>query len=363
MTRPLRVLMTSDAVGGVWQYATDLARVLAQDGVETALALLGPPPTSAQREAAADLTLIDTGLPLDWLAPDRDAVCRAGAAVAALGNDCGADVIHLNTPALAAVADFGAPVIAVSHSCLATWWEAVQGGSPDGDFAWRSELHGLALRAADLVVTPTAAFGTATQRVHKLPRAPATVHNGRARLPLPAAASHDFAFTAGRLWDRAKDPDTLDRVAGRLAIPFYAAGPVAGPHGESVDFRHARPLGSLSEAELAHHLAAKPVFVSTAVYEPFGLAVLEAAAAGCPLVLADIPSFRELWDGAALFVPPRDAGAFADAIADIAGDTFRREAMGAAARTRAERYTPRAAAAAMTGLYRVASAGAARAAA
>ena len=68
---------------------------------------------------------------------------------------------------------------------------------------------------------------------------------------------------------------------------------------------HLQPLGELDERTLAGCLSARPVFVSAARYEPFGLAVLEAAQAGCPLVLSDIPTFRELWDGAALFVDPR----------------------------------------------------------
>jgi glycosyltransferase involved in cell wall biosynthesis len=34
--------------------------------------------------------------------------------------------------------------------------------------------------------------------------------------------------------------------------------------------------------------------------------VLEAALSRCALVLADIPSLRELWDGAAIFVTPED---------------------------------------------------------
>lgn len=38
-----------------------------------------------------------------------------------------------------------------------------------------------------------------------------------------------------------------------------------------------------------------------------GLSVLEAAQAGCALVLGDIDSLRELWDGAATFVPERQA--------------------------------------------------------
>ena len=54
-------------------------------------------------------------------------------------------------------------------------------------------------------------------------------------------------------------------------------------------------------------MARAAIFVSSSVYEPFGLAVLEAAGSGAALVLSDIPTFRELWDEAALFAPPGDA--------------------------------------------------------
>ena len=41
---PRCVLMTADAVGGVWTYALDLARGLSAQGVQVSLALLGPEP-------------------------------------------------------------------------------------------------------------------------------------------------------------------------------------------------------------------------------------------------------------------------------------------------------------------------------
>jgi glycosyltransferase involved in cell wall biosynthesis len=77
--------------------------------------------------------------------------------------------------------------------------------------------------------------------------------------------------------------------------------------------------------------------------------VLEAAQAGCPLVLSDIPTFRELWDDAALFVPPGDAAGFAAAIERAAQDADR---LGARAEERAARYTPEAMASGMAALYR-----------
>lgn len=348
----MKLLINTDAVGGVWQYSTELARSLASLGVEAVLALLGPAPSDEQRRQASGLSLIETGLPLDWLAANPEEVAVAGGAISRLAAQERVHLIQLNSPALAAATRFDVPVVAVSHSCLATWWDAVLGGEPDADFDWRARLHGQGLHAADVVVAPSAAFGEMTRRAYGLPQLPLTVHNGRTALVLPRAAPHDYALTVGRLWDKGKNVATLDRAAAALAVPLYAAGSTQGPNGDSIAFEHARALGSISEAELGRWLAARPVFVSAALYEPFGLAVLEAAQAGCPLVLSDIPTFRELWDGAAAFVDPRDHAGFAAAIGRIVGDDTARVELGRAARERSRRYIPAAMAGAMFDIYR-----------
>nr|WP_295370714.1 glycosyltransferase family 4 protein [uncultured Sphingosinicella sp.] len=348
----MKLLLTTDAVGGVWQYSIELARSLKALSVEPILALLGPAPSDDQRRQASGLTLVETGLQLDWLAADRAEVTAAGQAISDLAAQYGVDLVQLNSPALAADTRFDMPVVAVSHSCITTWWTAVLRGEPDAGFGWRGRLHGLGLHAADIVVTPSAAFSEMTRQAYGLPRLPVTVHNGRAPLTLPEVARHDYALTVGRLWDKGKNLATLDRAAAALPIPLYAAGSTQGPNGDSIAFEHARALGNLSEDELGRWLAAHPVFVSAALYEPFGLAVLEAAQAGCPLVLSDIPTFRELWDGAATFVDPLDHAGFAAAIERIIGDDAARFELGRAARERAGRYTPEATARAMLDVYR-----------
>jgi glycosyltransferase involved in cell wall biosynthesis len=355
VTAPIKILMTADAVGGVWQYSLDLAKGLSGKGVETVLAVMGPSPAPAQLEAAAaieGLRLLDTGLPLDWLASDKTSIRSAGEAVARLAERYEADIVQLNAPALAAETRFPAPVVAVAHSCVATWWSAVKGTPIEADFRWRADLHGEGLRNADCAVAPSAAFAEATRAAYDLPAPPVTVHNGRAPLPLPDVAPHDFAFTAGRLWDSGKNLATLDHAAAGIPIPLYAAGPERGPNGDAIVLQHARALGTVSEEELARRLAARPIFVSAAYYEPFGLAVLEAAAAGCPLVLSDIPTFRELWGDAARFVPARDQRGFAEAVSEIAGDALLRARMGEAAKARAARYTVDAMASKMLQIYR-----------
>jgi glycosyltransferase involved in cell wall biosynthesis len=256
-------------------------------------------------------------------------------------------------PALAANMRLPVPVVAVTHSCIATWWIAMhEGEAPPPDFAWRIALTGAGLRNADRAVAPSAAFARATMKAHRLRRRPLVVHNGRRLLKLSTTAPGDFAFTAGRLWDQSKNMRLLDQVAARLPVPFHAAGPVRGPNGETVTLKHVRRLGTLGECAIAECLAARPIFVSAARYEPFGLAVLEAAAAGCPLVLSDIRTFRELWEGCAIFVDPDDEEAFREAITMIAAEPSLRTALGKAARTRAQRYTPAAMAAGMATIYR-----------
>lgn len=346
----MRLLMTTDAVGGVWQYSLELAAALE---AEVTLAVLGPAPDAAQRTAAkaAGVRLVETGLPLDWLSDGPAPVRAAGEAVARLARETGAEVVHLNSPALA-VARFAQPVVAVNHGCLGTWWDAARGGAVGRALAWLPELVGQGLRAADRVVAPTRAYAETTARRYGLPVTPAAVHNGRTPLPLPEAPAFEGALTVGRLWDEVKDSATLDAAAALLDAPFVAIGATRAPHGATVTPAHLQATGPLPAEAIARWLSRRPVFASAARFEPFGLAVLEAAQAGCPLVLSDISGFRELWDSAASFVAPGDAQGFADAIAALLADPARHAAQGEAARSRAARYTPAAMAAQMSGIYR-----------
>ena len=233
------------------------------------------------------------------------------------------------------------------------WWQAARSDPLPDEFGWHRDMTREGLTAADTVVAPSAGYAALIKQSYGLPALPLVVHNGRRPLTEPVATAEKMraALTVGRLWDEVKNARFLDQVAQRLDVPFLAAGPLRGPHGEEFSPRHLRALGRLESGELATLLALRPVFVSAATFEPFGLAVLEAAAAGCPLVLSDIATFRELWDGAALFVDPADAAGFASAIQSLIADEDLAAAMGKAAAARAGRYTPAATAQRMEQIY------------
>ena len=340
--RGRRILITTDAVGGVWTYTLDLAAGLTAAGAILRLLVLGPPLREDQRAELAlrRLDAVETGCPLEWLADDVGEVHAAAQVLAGLARDWRADLVHLHAAAFAAKSSFPCPVVVTHHSCVATWWAAVYGVSLPADFAWRTALTGEGLARADLVIAPTAAYAKAIAGIYHLLQPPRVVHNGRAARPQrEGETACERVFTAGRLWDAGKNVVALDRVAALLPWPVDAAGDVTGPNGAEVSFQHLRLVGRQSEVEMRQCLETRPIFVAPALFEPFGLTVLEAAQAGCALVLNDVPTFRELWGDAAVFVQADDIEAFAEMLRVLIDDEARRHTLGSAARARAERYS------------------------
>ena len=75
-------------------------------------------------------------------------------------------------------------------------------------------------------------------------------------------------------------------------------------------------LGDVSAQDVADLLGSADVFVFPSMWETFGLAAVEAAMVGLPIVAADLPVLREVLAEAKAvrFAPPRDVGAWIDAI-------------------------------------------------
>jgi glycosyltransferase involved in cell wall biosynthesis len=361
LSQPRRVLMTVDAVGGVWRYAMDLGSGLAAAGTEIVFVGLGPRPSLAQRDEADRIgKLLWLDLPLDWLATDEAELAAIPDALARVAEEHDVDLLHLNLPSQAAGLRLDRPVLVVAHSCVVTWFAAVRGTDVPAPWAWQRDLNARGLHAADAVLVPSRSHGRAVEASYGSLRrltvvANATAHHAGTAHKQPVVAA------AGRWWDEGKNGATLDRAAGFTDWPVLMAGATRGPNGAACDLRNARALGQLSGPQVRSLIGSAGIVASPSLYEPFGLVALEAASAGAALVLADIPTYRELWSGAALFVPPRDADAWTATINGLAADDAEREMLGARASARARLFNLEAQREAVLAAYAGALAGSPRA--
>jgi len=332
------ILMTADAVGGVWTYAVDLARALAARDVAVTLAVIGRT-SEAQRRAARGLELVERDFKLEWMDDPWDDVRASGEWLLEICARVRPDAVHLNGYAHAAL-PWPVPVLVAGHSCVLGWYDAVRGERPPARFdRYRQEVS-RGLRAAGLVVAPTYAMLRELDRFYGPLRSARAIWNARDRSLFRPGAKEPIVLAAGRLWDDAKNLRALDEAAHASPWPVYLAGEARHPDGGEARAANARVLGPLSPEELAVWMAHASVYALPALYEPFGLSVLEAALCGCALVLGDIPSLREIWSGTALFVDPRDPEALGAALRRLARQEPERIRLAILARARAQGMDP-----------------------
>ncbi len=343
MTPPVRVLLSTDTAGGVWDFTVTLAEGLVADGHHVLLAVIGAPSEAQIARLPEELTLECRNDPLEWHPASWQELGRTAAWLARVARVWKADVVHLGQMTYPALAHFPAPVVVTVHSDVCSWFSEVRGAPPPTEWHEYVRLVQRGLRTADAVTAPSSYQG---RLVHRHFGIHAEVIHNAAPAPGDSLITPDapLLLTAGRAWDAAKGIAVLDEALLRLGDDRPAAhllGETAGPGGASYSPRALRAEGHLPREETDRWMARATIYAAPAFYEPFGLAPLEAGLRGCALLLSDIGSFRELWDGCARFVPRGDAGALATAIQELAGDPDVVARLGAAARDRAtERFTP-----------------------
>lgn len=350
---PRRVLMSADTVGGVWQYSVLLGSELRRRGIDVGIATMGKLPSIGQRTEAerAGLSLFISSYKLEWM---DDAWCdveRAGDWLLQVADEFRPDLVHLNGY-LHSTLPWQQPHLLVGHSCVCSWWEAVHGSPFPASLERYREAVRAGLRAARCVIAPSQAMLAALERHYGPLHDSQIIYNARRSALYHSMIKQPFVLSVGRAWDAGKNLDAVATAAASIDWTIYVAGPMRHPQGGERVMKDVCALGPLSATELARWYASASMFVAPARYEPFGLSVLEAALSGCALVLGDIPSQRELWDGAAVFVDPHDAAALAKVVNALIDDEPRRLQLMASARQRADRYTVRGMTTAYLEVYR-----------
>ncbi|HET9251713.1 MAG TPA: glycosyltransferase family 4 protein [Candidatus Eisenbacteria bacterium] len=338
----LRVLVTTDTVGGVWTFAMELASTLSRAGFDIELATMGGPVSGSQRaqaERIPRLRLHESLYRLEWMEESWLSVTEAGEWLLDLERRLAPDLIHLNGYVHAAL-PWRAPVVVTAHSCVLSWCRAVHGdvALPAWD-RYADEVR-RGVQAARILAAPTRAMLDEIAIHYGEPAEGRVIPNGRTPHGFTSGTKGRRILTVGRVWDEAKNILALDRVASDLDWPVLVAGSRRHPDGGTVALRAAKSRGVLGPEELASAYASASIFALPALYEPFGYAPLEAALSGCALVLGDIPSLREVWGDAACFVPPRDERALLHALRRLIAEPRVRKEYARRARARAMEYTP-----------------------
>lgn len=368
---PLRILYVSPyaEMGGAERTVVDLIALHDRAAVEPSVVFLhdGPLVATCRDELGVPTSLIP--------APRFRRVLRAHRARAALTQLIAQERVDL------------------VHSTMA--WGQLFGGraaqrarTPNVWFQQTTPERGALDLAAALVPTraiiANSEFTAATQRrVNPLRRRVEVIHLGTRLDPEPRGARRrrgrealgigpaDFAVgIAGRL-QRWKGQDVVIRAAASLiharpqARLFVIGGGLFGlDAGYDAELKRlAADLGIADRTVFTGHrddvgdcLAALDVVVHASVHpEPFGLALIEAMAAGTALVAADAGAAREIVTQGAdgLLTPPGDPEALAAALLDLCDDPARRGALAAAgARTVRERFDATMMTRKMEALYR-----------
>jgi glycogen(starch) synthase len=306
----MRVLLTTDTIGGVWTFTKELTAELLRLGHSVALVSFGSAPSQEQTDwcsavgtrYGSDFRNEASTAPLEWMDPNEDAYVDGELLLQRVADEFCPDLLHSNQFCFGRL-PIRIPRLITAHSDVLSWGAACR---PKGleSSPWLTHYCSMVeqgLVAADAVVAPTRWMLDALRQHFILPARTRVILNGRS---VPSGRSDEArslqAVSAGRLWDEAKNLAVLANVYS--AIPIIIAGSRDHQRTKAPErIGNSVQVGPLSEHDLLALFRASSIYLATSIYEPFGFAPLEAALCGCAILANDVPSLREVWGAAALY--------------------------------------------------------------
>jgi glycosyltransferase involved in cell wall biosynthesis len=308
----MKVLMTTDNIGGVWTYSLSLAHGLKSLRVEVVLCVIGDPLTAGQRDELEGLDYFHILSKQEWMDDPWGELEKAGVELMRIKDIVQPDLMHFNTYTLAGL-KWDVPVLVAFHSCVLTWWQAVK--KEDAPAAWNMYRQKVekGIRNADIIIAPGNSMMASAEKYYGPFKRKIVIYNGLNPSSFRPGKKDKLIFSMGRLWDEAKNCRLILDAASGIKYPVVIAGDNKLQNGQLLP-AHVHFTGVLSRQEIFSHLSRSALYVLPVKYEPFGYTFLEAALSGCALVGGDIDSLHEVWDDAMVYVDPDNATDLADTI-------------------------------------------------
>ncbi len=254
------------------------------------------------------MTLVESDYALEWMSNPWVDLDAAGKWLLALAADFQPDLVHLNGYVHAAL-PWHRPTIVVAHSCVVSWWRAVHDCAPGAEWDEYRERVLAGLTAAGLVLAPSGAMARAIAAEYGLRSDEIRVIHNFSNTNQPDRLTKEpFFLAAGRIWDEAKNIALLEQIAPKLNWQMRVSGNGRGSIDSTASVKSARFLGMLSYSDLLEQMARASIFVHPALYEPFGLSVLEAARRGCCFGLGGYPQLARAVGRCGYFRQPKKSG-------------------------------------------------------
>jgi glycosyltransferase involved in cell wall biosynthesis len=347
----VHILVTADTLSASWTYTRELVAGLVTRGVRVTLVSFGEIPLPEQTAWMDHLHGLDyrpTAFRLEWMQEAEEDLSESSAFLAALVRELRPDVLHLNQFCYGDL-PVDVPRVVMAHGDLMTWREAVQDRTPRcHPTKWYRETITRGIGGADVVVAPTVWMLDLISECYVQPRRGKVIYPGRNPIFFnPYISKDDSVLAVGRLVDAGKQVFLLTQHEHPVPVCIVGAEqtvavprlPIRADVKVAVAETSVAICGPQTEAQLRALYSRASIFAATARYDPLGMQAIEAALSRCAIVANDIPSFREMWDDAALYFRTNDAASLAASIRRLNEDRTIRRAYAELAYTRArERF-------------------------
>lgn len=302
MNPNLRILMTTDIKGEVWNHTITLYNMLSQlINAEIMLVSFGGKPTKPVLEQIEkyNFNIQITDYPSEWLNLNSDAfqyINDAKYYLKSLIDEFNPNIVHYNHCLYAD--SINIPSVITAHNDIPTRFRFGAGNNKNSTVPkfinnYRN-ITREAIAKTDVVITPSRFIGEKFYRNYDLNGKIKIIHNGISITPQTEPTETQGFLTEGNFQDRTKNLGLLFQIASKMPenikIRIIGDKPLNKSLPTNIEY-YENP----SQEQLENIYKKSSIYLALSTYENFGYGAIKAALNNKAIVANDIPVYNEFW--------------------------------------------------------------------